>query len=472
MSDDTFMNSTVLNDRREGGDDRSKEIGPVLCSKLIRLLKSGEIFSIEHDQTAEAAEDLVEFINAALAESDNTEMALQMTEHNFFLDGVLIPIDQRSHDRIHKLRETFIAQQANVITFSAGVAVGEFLQLLDALADPEKTNLDGFLLPHIELQLVVEDQDDVGKSDDERREIIELYAGLLIRCRMYFSRVVSGMNPSTRGIKRLVQRITDRIDEHGDVFIGLMHMKLMQGRDFVHAANCAVYSMILADAVGLSPLDIVRCGMTAIAQDVDKLDSEQPDEQMEVGDGTHYRTNMTSVTVLSQTGTRDVLSALRLVTNYERGFPYNKPLPKTWYQDELTPHVLSRIVEVARDYDILTQGLEGLDAMKPDLALQALMEKMGSHYDPLLVKLFINAIGIYPVGSVVELSDGRRALVIKNAKSVGAEGLSQATRPVVRLLDGTEEIIDLGKKPNAGLYIEHILSDDEVEQRPGAFLLF
>ncbi|MFU8806095.1 MAG: hypothetical protein ACNA8W_19945, partial [Bradymonadaceae bacterium] len=273
-------------------------------------------------------------------------------------------------------------------------------------------------------------------------------------------------------IKRLVQRITDHIDEHGDAFVGLINMKLMTGQDFVHATNCAVYSMVLAHAVRLSPPDIVRCGMTAIAQDIDKLDTDSSDVQMEVGDKSHFDTNLASVITLSQTGTRDVLSALRLVTNYERGFPYNRPLPVSWYQDGLKPHLLSRIIEIARDYDVLTQGYEELEPLKPDMALQALMERIGSHYDPILTKLFINALGVYPVGCVVRLNDGRQALVIRSSDLRASDGLSQAARPVIRMLDGSEEIVDLSKDSNSGLSIERILQDDEVKTRPSAFLLF
>lgn len=472
MSEDTFMNESVLSERREKSDDHAKEIGPLLCSKLVRLLKSGTMFSIQHDQTAEAAKDLAGWINEELEETGNDSLSLQMSEHNFFIDGALIGADERSHERLQKLRETFAVKDVNILEFKAGITSGELLKVLDGLDDAEQESLDGFSSPHLELALVADRVDEMNSKADERRQILELYAGLLVRCQMYFGLVRAGGNPTTRGIKRLVQRVTDRVADYGDVFIGLIHMKLLHGHDFVHASNCAIYAMILADAVGLGKLDIVRCGMTAIAQDIDKLEREQPAKSMDIGDESHFQTNLNSVTSLSQTGTRDVLSALRLVTNYERGFPYNRPLPTAWYEDQLQPHLLSRIVEIGRDYDVLTQGMEGFESMKPDLALQSLMDQMGTHYDPLLVKLFVNALGVYPVGSVVRLSDGRKGLVIRNAPSVGKEALSNATRPVVRLLDGTEQIVDLSRETNSRLNIERILEDDEIESRPGAFLLF
>ncbi|QDG52370.1 hypothetical protein FIV42_16965 [Persicimonas caeni] len=476
MADD-FSSNSVLSERGERADDTKEALGPQICGHFVKVLKASSIFSIDHDQTKLAAEEFVDWVDAKLAEESQERFCLQMTEHNMFLDGKIIRIDQRSHGRIAPIRQLCLQADFNEVIFRKGITGGEMLQLaaeIKKVESGQRDSLDGFKLAHLELTLVApEEQDEDEGVDDERRELIELYASLLVRCRNYFERIRHGAHPSVTDIKRIVQQITDSIDEHGDIFVGLINMKLLSGRDFVHASNCAVYSMLLASAVGLEPTIVVRCGMTALAQDVDKLSgTAEVASEIHVGDETHFQTNLASVAALTQTGTRDVLSALRLVTNYERGFPYNRPLPSTWYNDEMSPHLLSRIVEIARDYDILTQGFEGHSSMKPDLALQTMMQKMGSHYDPALMKLFVNRLGIFPVGTTVRLNDGRQALVIRSSPIDSDNKLSHATRPTVRLLDGTEELVDLSAASNKGLSIERILDDDEVAQRPSAFLLF
>jgi hypothetical protein len=465
---------TVLLERGERLEESHRAIGPQLCGKLYRVLKSSRTFSLNHVQTQEACGDMAEWVNTELTNNKLEQFSLQFTEHNIFLNGQLVAIDERARDRGEALRKVFITRQVNQVIFRQGLDVGQVIGLLEALADNDKPSLNGFQLACISLEQSIQEEEgeEVDDDGDVRREILELYAGLMVRCRTYFERSAAGVNASTRDLKRLIQRVADHIADYNHAFVGLIHLRLLPGKDFVHAANVAIYSMVLGHAVGLTLDELVRCGMTAIAQDVDKLGGAQVAAQMEIGDKSHFETNLTSVVTLSQKGTRDVLSALRLVTNYERGFPYNRPLPPEWYEDKFAPHLLTRIIEVARDYDVLTQGFGGLKPMLPDLALQALMEKMGSHYDPILIKLFINALGLYPAGSTVRLNDGRTALVIQSSAITADKGLSRAARPVLRLLDGTEQIIDLKAPSYANLAIERVLEHEDVATRPGAFLLF
>jgi hypothetical protein len=50
----------------------------------------------------------------------------------------------------------------------------------------------------------------------------------------------------------------------------------------------------------------------------------------------------------------------------------------------------------------------------PDEAIAVLHEGAGTRFDPLLVKAFINCMGIYPVGSTVALRSGELAVVVES----------------------------------------------------------
>ncbi len=466
---------SLLTERRtDVSEAEDLEIGQPLCSRLVRLWQSGRVFARDHQQTIQAAEELAQWLEAYFEGARREEVHLQLTEHNVFLDGALVSIDERGQERVVQLRQSFLKRKVNVLELRRGVTAEDLLAWLDAwLEEPDgESSLNGFATDHLALRMSAQSQEAAEVESDERRDVIALYAGLLIRTRAYFEAVRRRNNPGLRDVKRLIQRIADVVDQRADVFIGLIHMRLMTGEDYVHAAHCGIYAVVLADVVGLKPEDVVRCGLTALAQDVDKLDDDATDLDLAVGDQTHFQTNMASVMTLTQTGTRDVLSALRLVTNYERGFPCNRPLPPAWYDEELSPHLLTRIVEIARDYDMLTQGLGDLEPLTPDMALQALMMKMGSFYDPILVRLFVNAIGIYPAGSVVRLTDGREALVVRSNRTPDHRGVPRSSLPVVRLLGSSEELIDLGDPSNYPLQVERVLNEEERQVRPSALLLF
>lgn len=476
MTDATLKHTTFLQEREHRIDDTLvKNVGPAVTTFLVRVIKVAEMFSTEHNQVTVAAREFTEWVEKQLEEHKEEEISLQITDRNFFVNGHLLKLEARAYQRASEIRKTFSAYSINQITIRRGIGAAEIVALVQALKDVKSgalPTLELFHQPNLLLATVVEQEFDVPDVDD-RRELIEMYAGLLVKVQIYFSRLSRGATPTARHIKRIVQRIADELDERGDVFVGLINLRLIQSQDFVHATNTCIYSMILAHAIGLGPIDVVRCGMTALTQNLERLrDPNLEDHPFQPGDATHFQTNLTSVSALSAIGAGDVLSALRLVTSYERGFPFNKPLPTEWYREELKPHLLSRIIEIARHYDVLTQGLEGVQAKSPDRALQTLTAKMGSHYDPSLTRIFVNVIGVYPVGCVVELSTGDRAIVVRSPALVSDQRLSNANRPVLRMLDGSDRMMDLSLPKHAGVRVQRVVEDDEVKERPGAYFLF
>ncbi len=473
---ETIQETLFLQERgRKIEDTIAHLVGPKICVFLTRITKVAEVYAADHNQTVVAAREFAAWLEEQFVTLQEESLQVQMTASNFFLNGQLIRLDARTYASTLSVRTMFMGYAINQVTFNRGVGAEEVIGLVQALKAMKQGNLlalEDFRQPNIELASVDERELDVDATEDPRREIIELYAGLIIKCNVYFHRLRRGGNPSTKHIKRLVQRICDQIRENGDIFIGLINLRMILGQDFVHAVNTSIYAMMLADSVELNRLDLVRCGMTAISQDIERLHAaaEQAEAGFQTGDETHFQTNLSSVITVSSLGATDVLSALRLVTSYERGFPYNKPLPQAWYREELRPHLLSRIVEIARHYDILTQGLEG-ESKSPDRALQSMMMKMGSYYDPNLMKLFVNVVGIYPVGSIVELSTGERAMVLRSPSVLTENRISNAHRPTVKLLD-SERIVDLSLPAHGGTRILRIIENDSVDERPGAFFLF
>lgn len=458
-------------------DERlSREVGPGLCTLLRRMIRLTEMLPAEHNQVLVATRDLSEWLEDQFNATEENTLLLQLTEENYFINGQLLRMDSRQFARLAVLKDQLLRLQINQLTIHKGVGAGEwqaFCRALIGVRSGALPSMEFFNQPNLSLSFMDQEMVRDEQLHDEYRKIVQIYAGLLVKTSSYFHRLKRTSNPTTRHLKRMLQRMCDELDDNSDVFIGLINLKMFPSQDFIHAANTAVFSMIMAYSVGIDRQDVVRCGMTAITQDVHQIrHSINEDFHIEVGEDSHFQTNLTTVVTLSEMGAQDLLSALRLVTSYERGFPFNKPLPHHWYEQKLRPHLLSRIIEIASHFDIWLYGLEGQEAKEPDLAMQTLMAQMGSHYDPILSKLFINLMGIYPVGSVVELSTGQQAFVLKSPMLKTESHLSNAHRPVVKLLDEGAQIMDLGESAHQGIKIVRIVPLQEQTQRSNAFLLF
>ena len=94
----------------------------------------------------------------------------------------------------------------------------------------------------------------------------------------------------------------------------------------------------------------------------------------------------------------------------------------------------ARIIRVADVYDAMTQKRAYKDKITPNNVIEHLMSNCGTLFDIDIVRVFMQYLVLYPVGTNIILSDGRSARVIKNRQTY-------VMRPVVMTKD--KEILDL-----------------------------
>ncbi|SIO32820.1 HD-GYP domain-containing protein [Salinivibrio sp. ES.052] len=109
-------------------------------------------------------------------------------------------------------------------------------------------------------------------------------------------------------------------------------------------------------------------------------------------------------------------------------------------------HTIGRMSGIVDIYDALTADRCYKRAMSPSEAFKIMMGLTPFHLDPTLLRSFIQCIGFYPIGSLVELEDGRVGLVWQ-------ENLDDITRPVVKIFYSVRsnqfrevEYIDLNRR--------------------------
>ena len=76
--------------------------------------------------------------------------------------------------------------------------------------------------------------------------------------------------------------------------------------------------------------------------------------------------------------------------------------------------LFSRIVTVADYYDAMTAyRVYQKEPITPDQALQFILQNAGNIFDPFIAKVFIQAMGLFPVGTIVELDRGEIGVVTR-----------------------------------------------------------
>jgi HD-GYP domain-containing protein (c-di-GMP phosphodiesterase class II) len=130
--------------------------------------------------------------------------------------------------------------------------------------------------------------------------------------------------------------------------------------------------------------------------------------------------------------------------------------PRSCRVTQLT--LFGRIVAIADHYDALTSSRSYRPVpISPEQALDIMLQVSGTQLDPLLLKVFINMIGVYPVGTLLLLDSQEVAMVLETPS--GAE----KGRPNCFILDFEEnnlqkgELVDLSERDESGRFIRNIL---------------
>ena len=107
------------------------------------------------------------------------------------------------------------------------------------------------------------------------------------------------------------------------------------------------------------------------------------------------------------------------------------------------------------------------EAISPDHALRMMSESAGKDFDPILLKAFINMLGVYPVGTLVKLNTGEIGLVKENPEQAdGAHPLIVVLIPQDNGRYSLGETIDLSQRETPDeTYVRHIVET----YNPGLF---
>ena len=199
-----------------------------------------------------------------------------------------------------------------------------------------------------------------------------------------------------------------------DVLVSVMTAKMREEARHYHALNVAVLAMMLAKEMGLGKSDIEEVGMGALFHDVGK--SRVPIQRFTKGN------LVTMNKVLKEYYMEHPRAGARMLSAVP-GFPpaalqlvlqHHEYADGTGFPAHLKGEAISlggRIAAVTNLYDRFLNPKEGTETPTPHEAMKALYKRRGL-FDPKAVTMFIRKLGVYPPGSLVELSNGMQGLVV------------------------------------------------------------
>lgn len=277
-------------------------------------------------------------------------------------------------------------------------------------------------------------------------------------------------------LREAVSRVTDSIVRNPDAMMLLTRMMEKSSQVANRALDASIYMLVFGRFLQLPRERLDTLGLLGLLQDIGKV--KLPGELLEKrGKLTAAELKVArshvqlSADVLRATpGLPSDLASLALL-HHERhdGSGY----PKGLRGAEIG--LIGSIAGIVDTFDALTMPRPYAEQMSPSNALNLLFKGRGSQYHPALVEQFIQCIGVFPVGAVVELNTGEVGVVI-------AQNLVRRLQPRVMVIMDAEgrplrphKILDLVKEPKASAdepyRIRRTLEHGKVEIDPREFFL-
>jgi HD-GYP domain-containing protein (c-di-GMP phosphodiesterase class II) len=276
--------------------------------------------------------------------------------------------------------------------------------------------------------------------------------------------VRNGGSLNFKQAKRAIQNIVDLMMQDEPTLLGLTTLRCHDQYTHNHSVNVSLLSMALANRVGYPKVELADLGLAALFHDMGKsiIPLEvlnKPGEFTE--DEWAAMRNHPTEGVLS-------LTQLRGITNLPArmaaaSFEHHMNLDYSGYPKLAAPWKLSltgRILMITDCYDAMTSSrVYRREPMAPSKVLEIMFKKSGLSFDATLLKLFINCVGIVPIGSLVVLDTDEFAVVLKPAADKTA-----GERPIVKVIADAEgnptdngRELDLTEKDEAGEFRHSII---------------
>lgn len=210
---------------------------------------------------------------------------------------------------------------------------------------------------------------------------------------------------------KLVREIADSILTAPELAIQVMGDKLGGEELYFHSLNVTMLSMMMARDLKL-PIEVVGAlGVGALLHDIGL--KEVPDRiRLKTGALTPAERNFYELH--PQYGVdiakRMMLApAAQAIIREHHEFVDGTGYPSKLKGDAIS--LLARIVVIANHYDELCNPPAIEDALTPHEALSLMFAKLRSKFDAKLLQAFIRCLGVYPPGTIVQLSNGFLGMV-------------------------------------------------------------
>jgi HD-GYP domain-containing protein (c-di-GMP phosphodiesterase class II) len=239
-------------------------------------------------------------------------------------------------------------------------------------------------------------------------------------------------NSQVREVKQVVNQMVDELSYHQNLLVNFQDIRSYDDYLYCHSVGTAILSVILGIAFMYDEIRLRDLGVGALLHDIGKIkiskeilnkpDKLNREEWEEV-----KKHPIFGYEILYQ---NEELSLLSSHVAYQHHEYYNGGgYPRGLREEEIITY--AKITGICDVYDALTCDRVYRKKFLPHEAMKIIIDLAGKQFSPHLVKVFLEHIALYPIGTQVELNTGEIGVVIRTIKGF-------TDKPLIKILKDKE----------------------------------
>ncbi|NTW57685.1 MAG: HD domain-containing protein [Nitrospirae bacterium] len=408
--------------------------------QLSGVLKNASLYPAAHPFLLSSAEKLLKQIKDLLVM--RKEVTFYLVGGELFFETNSVPIDLS----LATLVEQFTNRDVGGVIFRPGLTPEEIIRFAylmnnDAKFFADRTKVEAAMalekISHIEIhRALLVDKKAAASIKEGKKKTEKVFIDAVDTVKGMVQSVHAEKVINMRQVNSTVQKLVDNILQNRDALIGMTSLKMYDEYTFAHSVNVSVLAISLGTYLSFEKPQVAALGVAGLMHDIGKVSVpleiiNKPDKLTEREWAMVKRHPIEGALLLADVPAMTKLAMVASFEHHQHGDVYGYPRIDNMVQQ----HPFSQIISIADAYDaIIAARVYYKVPTPPYQGVRILLEKRGTNFNAVLVKAFVNMVGIFPIGTVVKLDNGEVGIVMHQT--------SNLMRPRILILtkfDGSEK---------------------------------
>lgn len=383
---------------------------------LISALQVAKLYTAKHPYFAKFLDTSINSITEVLNVKDSFVLGV-VGEELVYEKEIFFDLSKNSKAVIAFLKERGIEK----IGFTRGLQKEELIKLIEYMC-LTKEEVNKTIEEYLELsgvknifagKITISEPSSNVKSASKSSNFSDSYTISEEKTTQVLNEVLNTGKIDALSLKFVVQNFMEKFTLSYLDILKLVVVKRYSLGTYTHNLNVSILSLFFASRLQYSKEDVMEIAVAALFHDIGKV---YISNKILAKPGELTQDELSKIRSHTILGAEimlnyvDTLGVLPVIVAYEHHLKYNgEGYPKMKFT--VKPQKPSMIVSICDVYDALYQKRDYKHNYSPEAIYNLMMKEKGISFEPNLLEEFFKIFGIWPIGSIVTLSDERIAVV-------------------------------------------------------------